>query len=362
MDIPLALPKLDDSTIADVERCLNEEFFLRGDSVGEFEENFADFVGVDNAVSVNSGTQALHLSLKSLGISEGDTVLTTPATFIATSNVIVRTGATPRFVDVSLDTYTIDLDEVEKVVESEDIDAIMPVHTYGYPVEMDQLKKIAGDIPIVADTCQAHGASYKGEQAGSMSTIAGFSFYPSKNMTVGGDGGMVTTDDDELANLVRSFRDVGRDENGIHQRIGYTARMNTVNAVIGKNQLESLEDWNRRRREIASIYTKRLNDIEDLTLPPQGDNDIKPAWYVYAVRTSLRDELISFLDEKGIETGINYERPVHLQPPYREMGYEEGMYPKSERWSREVLSLPMHPHLSDEEVDHITKSVRRFFE
>lgn len=362
MEIPLALPKLSDETIAEVEESLNEEFFLRGESVEEFEEEFAEYIGVENAVAVSSGTQALHLSLRSLGISEGDTVLTTPATFIATSNVIVRAGATPRFVDVSLDTYTINLDKVEGVVEEGEIDAIMPVHTYGYTVEMDRLREIAGDIPIVADSCQAHGAEYKGQRAGSMSTLAGFSFYPSKNMTVGGDGGMVTTDNDELADTVRSLRDVGRDEEGVHRRIGYTARMNTINAVIGKNQLESLDGWNRRRSGIASTYTENLDGVGDLILPPEGGDDTTPAWYLYVVRTSHRDNLMSFLEKKGVETGIHYERPVHLQPPYREMGYEEGMYPESEKWSREVLSLPMHPHLSDQEVDHIINSVKGFFE
>jgi perosamine synthetase len=180
-------------------------------------------------------------------------------------------------------------------------------------------------------------------------------------MTVGGDGGMVTTDEDDLADTIRSLRDVGRDENGVHQHIGYTARMNTVNAVIGKNQLEKLDEWNQRRREIASMYSEHLNGVGDLVLPPNGD-DVLPAWYVYAVRTSRRDELASSLEQDGIEVGINYETPVHLHPPYREMGYEEGMYPESERWSREVLSLPMHPHLSDKEVNHIINSIKRFFE
>jgi perosamine synthetase len=361
MEIPLALPKLDTETIDGVVESLEEEFFLRGDSVEEFEGAFADYIGVENAVSVSSGTQALHLSLRSLGISEGDTVLTTPATFIATANVVVRTGATLRFVDVSLDTYTIDLDEVEEVVEKEEIDAIMPIHTYGYPVDMDRLREIAGDIPIVSDSCQAHGAEYRGERVGSMSTMAGFSFYPSKNMTVGGDGGMVTTDDDELADAVRSLRDVGRDKDGVHRRLGYTARMSTVNAVIGKSQLESLEDWNERRREVASLYTESLDGVGDLTLPPMGDEAVTPAWYLYVIRTDHRDELMSFLEDKGVETGIHYQTPVHLQPPYQRMGFEEGMFPDSEKWSRNVLSLPMHPHLTDEEVEYITDAVEEFF-
>jgi len=364
MDVPLALPVVDDETREEVDRVLREEFFLRGESVEAFEREFAAYVGVEEAVAVSSGTQALHLSLQALGVSEGDTVLTTPASFIATGNAIVRTGATPKFVDVTLDDYSMDLDALAAAVEeTDDLAAVLPIHLYGYPRRIEEYRSVVGDVPIVSDACQAHGASVGGEKVGSLADVAGFSFYPSKNMMVAGDGGMITTDDAELAADLRSLRDVGRgDGNYAHTQVGYTARMNTMNAAVGRKQLERLDDWNERRAEIAARYSAAFADIDDLVLPPTGGPDVTPAWYMYAVRTSRRDELAEFLEERGVETGVHYPTPIHLQPPYRERGFEEGTFPNAERWADEILSLPVHPHVDDEGVEHVAASVRAFFE
>lgn len=361
MDIPLAKPVLSDETVSEAAEVLQNEFYLRGESVETFEEEFADYVGTDYAIAVSSGTQAIHLSLRALGISEGDTVLTTPATFISTGNAILRTGAEPKFVDVDLDTYTIDLSEVERAVSEYEIDAILPIHLYGYPVAMDTLREIAGDIPIVSDSCQAHGAKYKNETVGSFADAGAFSFYPSKNITVGGDGGMITTDSEDTADAVRTLRDVGRSqETGKHTTIGYTARMGTVNAAIGRKQLDKLDSWNRRRTEIAMIYSENLTD--HVTLPPTGGEDRDPAWYMYVIQTTEREELSEHLDEHGVETGIHYETPVHLQQPYQERGHQPGEFPDAERWSNEVLSLPVHPHITNEEAEHIVSTVNDFFQ
>lgn len=360
--IPLAKPIIDEEMIAESERVLREEFFLRGDSVQEFEEEFADYIGSKHAVAVDSGTRALYFSLRALGVSEGDTVVTTPATFISTANTILMTGATPEFVDVSLDTYTMDLEDLEETLEQNEVSAIIPVHLYGYPVNIGQIHEIAPDIPVVSDACQSHGAKYGDERVGSQAELAAFSFYPSKNMTVAGDGGMVTTDNGEFARYLRVLRDVGRgDGPEEHELVGYTARMNTINAAIGRRQLSHLDDWNQRRQEIAGMYSDALQGVDDLKLPPTGGSDVHPAWYLYVVCTAYRDDLAAFLDDRGVETGIHYGTPVHLQKPYRERGFTEGMYPRSEQWAEEVLSLPIHPDLRDDQVNRVIDAVTEFF-
>lgn len=366
--VNLAQPIIDEEMLSEAERVLTEEFFLRGDSVEQFERSFANYVGTDHAVAVDSGSRALEFALRGLGIGEGDVVLTTPASFIATANVIIHTGATPKFVDVSLDTYTMDLSALEQRVEELDdegveVDAVMPVHTYGYPVDVEAIRDVVGDIPVVADACQAHGASFDGKKIGSIADVAGFSFYPSKNMTVAGDGGIITTDDDEIAATAKQLRDVGRGEgNYAHEVIGYTARLPTIAAAIGKVQLDRLEKWNKRRREIATQYTEALSGVGDLTLPPEPGEHKLSAWYLYVIRTDDRDNLATHLDEMGIETGIHYEHPIHVQPPYQQRGWEQGDFPKSEQWAEEVLSLPIHPELNRKDIEYVVKNTKNFFE
>jgi perosamine synthetase len=346
---------------------LKTERFLKGESVKKFEEEFANFIGTKYAIAVNSGTSALHLSLIAMGVRRGDYVITTPATFIATANAIIYTGAKPIFVDISLETYNIDPQKLEDTVKQykDKVKAIIPVHLYGYPCEMDTIMEIAEryGVRVLEDACQAHGAVYKGKKVGSFGDAGAFSFYPSKNMTVCGDGGMVTTNDDKIAEIVESLRDVGRSKSNpaIHEYIGYTARMNTVNAAIGRIQLKYLEEWNEKRIKIAREYDKRLDGIGDLILPPKGNSKIKPVYHLYVVRTKYRDQLKEYLEKKGIECGIHYLIPVHLQPPYKRMGFKEGMFPNAERWAREVLSLPMHPNLTKEDVEYITNCIEEFF-
>lgn len=362
MDVPLAKPVLRDETVLNAIDVLENEFFLRGDTVDEFESAFADYVGTEFAISVDSGTRAIEIALEAHGIGHGDRVLTTAGTFIATANAIVRTGAEPVFVDVDLDTYTLDLDAVEETVAETNIDAVVPVHVYGYPVPIARLRNIVGDIPIIADACQAHGASRGGEMVGSMSDTAAFSFYPSKNITVGGDGGIITTDDPAVADRACTLRDVGRDEDGTHVEIGYTARLNTVNAAVGMGQLEQLDEWNERRRELHQRYSDGLSHIDELVLPPDPATSVTPAVYLYVVRTEHRDDLADFLAERGIETGIHYETAVHQQPPYVERGFDTESYPGAEQWADEVLSLPTHPHLTEEEIEYIITAISEYFE
>jgi perosamine synthetase len=363
MDVSLAAPRLAEETLDEVEWVLREEFFLGGDTVESFENDLESYFDVDHAVTLDSGTRALQIGLESVGIGEGDTVVTSPATFVATGNVILRAGATPRFVDIDLDTYGMDLTELERVVETETVDAVMPIHLYGYPLDIERIREIVGpDTPIVSDACQAHGGGRGGVKAGAMADVGGLSFYPSKNMTVAGDGGVMLTDDDDAARVARSLRDVGRSESGYeHERIGYTARLNTVNAAIGRQQLHQLDEWNERRREVATRYTDAFEELP-LDLPPAGDDEVDPAWYFYMVRADDREALGAHLDEYGVETGRQYRLPVHLQPPYREMGYEEGQFPRAEEWADTLLTLPCHQFLSEPQVDHVVDTVRGYFQ
>jgi len=367
MRIPLTEPILTDEMVDAAVNALKNERFLRGKSVIEFEKEFANFIGTNYAVAVNSGTSALHLSLIAMGIKEGDFVITTQATFIATTNAITYIGAKPIFVDISLETYNIDTRRLEEAIGKykDRVKAIIPVHLYGYPCEMNEILEISEkhSIKILEDACQAHGAIYNGRKVGSIGDAASFSFYPSKDMTVCGDGGMITTNDHNISEIVSSLRDVGRSKTNsyIHDYIGYTARMNTVNASIGRIQLKYLEGWNEKRRKVAKEYNKRLDGVGDIILPPKGNSKIKPVYHLYVVRTKYRDELKKYLEKKGIECGIHYPLPVHLQPPYKQMGFHENMFPNSERWAKEVLSLPMHPNLTGEEIEYIVSCIEEFF-
>jgi len=366
-DIKLMEPILTNEMVNVAIDALRKERFLKGESVEKFEKEFAKYIGTKYATAVNSGTSALHLSLIAMGVNRGDYIVTTPATFIATANVIVYTGAKPIFVDISLETYNIDPQKLEEAIKEhkDTIKAIIPVHLYGHPCEMDAIREIAEkyNIRILEDACQAHGAVYKGRRVGSFGDAGAFSFYPAKNMTVCGDGGMVTTNDDKIVGMVESLRDVGRSKDNpyIHEYIGYTARMNTVNAAIGRVQLRYLEEWNEKRRKIAREYDKKLDGIGDLILPPKGNSKIKPVYHLYVVKTKYRDQLKDYLEKKGIECGIHYPLPVHLQPPYKRMGFKEGMFPNAEKWAKEVLSLPMHPNLTKDDVEYISGCIEEFF-
>ena len=369
MKVPLMNPVCSEEMQNSALQALRSERFLRGKSVEEFENNFAKFIGVKHAVTVNNGTSALHLSLIAMGVKAGDLIVTTPATFIATANVILYLNAKPVFVDIIRDTYTLDPEQLELCLKKNKgkVKAIIPVHLYGYPCKMDEIKSIASDygILILEDACQAHGAAYKKQKVGSIGDAGAFSFYPSKNMTVCGDGGIVTTNDKELSDKLRSLRDVGRASADpyLHEILGFSARMNTVNAAIGKIQLKHLESWNNKRRMLARTYNELLEGIGDLILPCEEDTGqiIIPVFHLYAIRSKHRDSLKKYLETMGVECGIHYPIPVHLQPPYKKLGFTEGMFPKAEVWGKEILSLPLFPELSKEQVSYVASKVKEYF-
>ena len=361
--IPLAKPVFNKEMEKAAVSALWNERFVLGESVYKFEEEFAKYCGVDYAVSTNSGTDALQIALTALGITQGQDVITTPASFIASSNVILHVGATPIFADIDLETYSIDPEQVKRAVSGK-ARAVIPVHLYGYPADMDSINEIADrhGLYVIEDACQAHGALYKGRKVGSLGDVACFSFYPSKNMTVAGDGGMLVTNDEKVANKAAKLRDCGRKSKYVHDLVGYTARLNTVNAAIGRVQLRHLDEWNEKRRKNAQIYDRLLSDMDELILPPRGDNETRAVYHLYVIRTRHRDSLKVWLESNGIQCGIHYTLPIHLQPVYKKMfGFKEGMYPRSEELCRTCLSIPMYPDLAVSEINFVSEKIHEFF-
>jgi perosamine synthetase len=362
-NIPLAKPVFTREMENAAVNALWNEFFVSGESVHKFEEEFARYVGVDYAVSMNSGTDAMQLALVALGFKTGEKAVTTAASFVATANVVLHVGGTPVFADIDLETYTINPEKVEQAV-GKSVKAVIPVHLYGYPANMDEINGVASKhgLYVVEDACQAHGGLYRGRKVGSLGDVACFSFYPSKNMTVGGDGGMLVTNDKKTAAMAAKLRDCGRKSKYVHDTIGYTARLNTVNAAIGRVQLKYLEEWNDKRRRNAAAYDALLSDLDELILPPKGDSQTRPVYYVYTIRTKRRDALAEWLESQGIHCGINYPLPIHLQPIYKKMfGYRKGMLPASEKLCKTCLSIPMFSELSSEEIVFVAEKIHDFY-
>src|SRR5712664_356492 len=361
--IPLALPIIDNEMKTAALSALENEKLVMGESVLKFEEEFAKYCGTKHAVSTGSGTGALQIALEGLGIGLRDEVITTPFSFIATANSVVHSGAKPTFADVEDHGFNLSPQKTRESVSSK-TRVIMPVHLYGHLSRMDEFREIAQEtgITLIEDACQAHGAEIDGKKVGSMGEAGCFSFYPAKNMTVAGDGGMIVTSNDELAEIARSLRDCGREKNSKYSmgRIGYTSRLNSVNAAIGRVQLRRLEEWNQSRRRIAMLYRRELEGLEGITLPPGEKSGEKPVYHLFVIRAEIRDRLRDDLDKNGVETGIHYPVPIHLQTPYRQVyGFKEGAYPCSERLSKQVLSLPIYPDLQDGQVVQVCEVVRR---
>ncbi len=328
---------------------LRNESFVGGESVSKFEEEFAKYIGTKYAVAVSSGNSALQISLMALGIGDGAKVITPTNSFIASANCIRMTNAKPILTDIDMNDGGIDLSNSE-----EKVDAIIPVHIYGNPCNYDSVKIFSEEknVPVIEDACQAHGAEYKGKKVGSLGNIGCFSFYPTKNMTVGGDGGMTTTDDEEAVLKIKSIRDNGRKSKNEFDKMGFTMRLNTVNAAIGRIQLKHLDEKNDRRREIASIYKKRL--AHDCILPENKDG--KSVFHQIVLKHEKRDEIRKELTDNGIGSAIYYEKPIHQQPVYQEFRYN---LPNSEKFSREIMSLPSYPQLTNEQVVEICDYVNK---
>ncbi len=342
--------------------------YIGGPQVASFEHEFADFLGARRVVGVGSGTDALRLVLLAMGVGPGDEVITTPMTFIATAEAIVQVGALPVFADIDPVSYNLSPAAVQKYLKARRWSAkngprvLMPVHLYGLPAAMDAMREIAAahHLRIVEDACQAHGARLRTAQgwvkAGTVSEAGCFSFYPGKNLGAWGEAGAVATDDEELANRVAVLRDHGRMSHYGHSDYGYNARLDAVQAAVLRAKLERLADWNARRRTIASMYRELLADSGvDVPIEPEG---YESCYHLFVIRTPGRDVIREALTRAGIESGVHYPVPLHMQPACAQLGYRPGDFPNAERLAATALSLPMHPHLSDEQVVQIAAVVR----
>lgn len=356
--VPIAKPIIGEEEIENVVEVLKSGMIAQGPKVMEFEEKFANWIGAKYGIATNSGTSALHVALLACGIGEGDEVITTPFTFIASGNAIVYTGATPVFADIDLDTYTIDPDKIEDLI-TDKTKAILPVQLYGQAADMDKIREIAEkhDLKIIEDAAQAHGAEYNGEKVGTLGDMACFSFYPTKNMTTS-EGGMITTDDEELAKKAQMFRAHGASERYHHDEIGYNFRMTDIAAAIGLAQLKVIDEFNDKRIRNANYLNEQLKDVEGIVTPKSPDN-YKHVYHQYTilVEKGNRDEWVEFLTNKGIGTGIHYPIPLYNQPIYKKLGIE-GDCPLAEKAADNVISLPVHPSLTKEDLNLVVDAVK----
>jgi dTDP-4-amino-4,6-dideoxygalactose transaminase len=339
---------------------LRSTHFILGEELEKFENEFAKYCGVEYGVGVASGTDALILSLKALNIGEGSEIITVPNTFTATVDAIARAGAKPVFVDINPETYNIDVNKIEGKITSR-TKAIIPVHLYGQPADMEPILKIAKkyNLFVVEDACQSHGAEYNGSKTGSLADLGCFSFYPSKNLGAYGDGGMVVTKNKDLANIIRMMRNYGQSKKYFHDFVGFNSRLDEIQAAVLRIKLKFLDEWNQKRRNIAKKYNELLKG-ENIILPIEKEFS-KHVYHLYVIRCNKRDKLQEFLSLNGISTGLHYPKPIHLQKAYIYLGYKEGDLPISEKYANEVLSLPMFPEMREEEVVYVCDTIRRFF-
>lgn len=336
--------------------------FILGPAVTEFEQNFAKFIGVKHAVGVDSGTQAIELALRAVGLEAGDEVIAPANTFIASVLPVSRLGAKPVFVEINPKTYNIDVEKIEAAITPR-TKVILPVHLYGQPVSgMEKILEIAKahDLFVIEDTAQSHGAKYKGKNAGSFGHASAFSFYPGKNLGAYGDGGAVVTNDDEISEKVRQLRNYGQTKKYHHDQLGFNHRLDSIQAAVLNVKLKYLDGWNAGRRKHADTYLDLLSDTKGLILP-YVPSDVEPIWHIFAIRVQKqRDELMEFLQENGISTGIHYPIPIHLQKSYQYLEYEKGDFPITEEIAEQLVSLPMCAELTDEMVVFVCDKIKEF--
>jgi perosamine synthetase len=357
--IPIAAPQIGEEERKAVLDVLDSGQLAQGPVVEQFEHEFAAWCGVKHAVAVNSGTAALHLLMLAHGVKDGDELITSPFTFIASPNAALFVGARPVFVDIEMETYCLDPSLVEAAITSR-TKAIMPVDLYGHPAQIAELRAIADrdGVVLIEDACQAHGAAIGDRKAGALDVSASFSFYPTKNMTTA-EGGMVTTEDDDIAEKVRILRQHGAAHRYHHDVLGYNFRMTELSAAIGRAQLRKLDRFNEKRRRNASVLDEGLAGTPGVVTPRER-RGYRHVYHQYTLRIEGdRDAFQKGLRDLGVGTAIHYEVPVHRQPLYQGMGYRDVSMPNSEAAAAHVLSLPVHPALTDSDLDRIIEAVRK---
>ncbi|MCI9377536.1 MAG: DegT/DnrJ/EryC1/StrS family aminotransferase [Eubacterium sp.] len=378
----------------EVEKAVCEQMksgmYIGGKAVADFEQEFAKYIGVKHAISVNSGTDSLVIALKALGIKPGDEVITTPFTFFATAETIAMVGAVPVFVDVKEDTYNIDPDKIEEKI-TDKTKAILPVHIFGQPADMEQISQIAKKhgLVVIEDACQAVGAAISGKKAGSFADAGCFSFFPTKNLGAFGDAGMITTNDDSVATICRAFKEHGMAQNGAKARyilegvedelegtaspdalynpykyynylIAYNSRMDAIQARVLGIKLKHLNEFNAKRAAIAAFYNEAFSGCSGITTPIVKEG-YTPVWHQYAFRCTQKDEMGNFLASKGVGSAAFYPVPLHLQKAFTYLGYKEGDLPVAEMLTKQTVCLPIFPELTKEELMYVTENVKAFF-
>jgi dTDP-4-amino-4,6-dideoxygalactose transaminase len=346
-----------------VDDVLDSGWYIGGEPVERFEERFADYIGVDHAVGVASGTDAIRLTLEALEVGPADEVATVSHTFVSSVDGVVHNEAAPKFVDINPKTYTMDPEALADSITDE-TEVVLPVHLYGQPADIESIRNVAAkhDAAVVEDACQAHGASYEGERVGGFGTAACFSFYPTKNLGAYGDGGAVVTDDDELAARLRNLREYGKKSKYRFEEIGYNSRLDTLQAAILNEKLNHLNTWNADRRSAADRYDTLLRETPIKT--PVSRPDSQHVYHLYVVRARSADErdaLESFLEEHGVGTGIHYPVPVHEQESYSDLDFDSVSLPVTEQVCTEILSLPMFPELTEEQQLHVADVINEFY-
>ncbi|NFG58350.1 DegT/DnrJ/EryC1/StrS family aminotransferase [Clostridium botulinum] len=392
MNIPLIDLKAQYKSISeDLDRVTKEVLssanYIMGKNVSDFEEDFADYIGVKHAISVGNGTDALVIALKSLGIGAGDEVITSTFTYFASAECISAVGAKPVFVDAEKDTFNIDPSKIEEKITKK-TKAIIPVHIFGQSADMDEINKIAKkyNLKVIEDACQAVGAKYKGKMIGALSDMACFSFFPTKNLSCAGDGGMIVTSDDNVATIARALRTHGSGETGqkaynllnninedidksntgddtvynplkyYNYLIGYNSRLDAIQAAILKVKLPHLDKWNSKRKEIAKIYDENFKDSNVVTPSVREENE--SVYHQYVLQTEDREKMLNKLKDKGVAAGVYYPVPLHLQKVYKDLGYKEGDMPVAEYLSHRTFAIPVYPELTEEQIRYIIDSIK----
>ncbi len=367
MNIPLVDLKaqyhpLKDDILERIAEILDSMHLFLGPNVQALEQEFATYSEVAHAIGVSEGTTALQLSLMACGVNAGDEVITVSHTFIATTEAIALVGAKPIFVDIDPDTYTMDVGQIESAITSR-TRAIIPVHLYGQPADMDSIMDIAERhrLWVIEDACQAHGAHYKERRTGGLGHMAAYSFYFSKNLGAYGEAGMVTTNDDELAEKLKMLRDHGSRQRYHHEVIGLNGRLDEIQAAVLRVKLPHLDNWNERRRTNAAHYNELFQDIEGVYLPQTADY-ARHVFHLYVVRVVRRDRLFRYLKEQGVGVGIHYPVPCHLQSAFQSFRMNQNGLPVTEQVAGEIISLPMYPELAEEQRVYVASAIRKFYE
>ncbi len=361
LDLRRQLESYRDDAMAAIARVVDEQSCVLGAHVKQFEDEIATYCATPHAIGCASGTDAILLALRAVGVAAGEEVITTPYTFFATAGAIVNAKGRPVFVDIEADSYNLDATQIDDALNGR-TRVIMPVHLYGQCAAMDAIGAIAErrGLAVVEDAAQALGAEDEGRRAGTMGDVGTFSFYPSKNLGGFGDGGMTTTSREDLAARIRSLRAHGGSRQYFHDAVGWNSRLDALQAAVLSVKLRRLEGWTEGRRANARFYDEAFAGIDGLTTPAVGRGK-RHIYNQYVLRAERRDELRAHLSEHGIGSAIYYPLSLHLQPCFADLGYREGQFPEAERASRETLSIPVHPDLRDDERAHVADSVRAFF-